>query len=327
MRKSFVRAAALAAVALLLAPAGAAAKTALVELRVEGPSTNLDPGTWYVTGPERARKSKPSDECVRSSGTLRIPGPTPLSLVASAESVNPSVSQVRVRRDEAGLFVCEIGSILGRSFTDPAGFAGWTFYEDYVFGSSAADVLELQKGDNILWVFSDFGDETETNTGDVLELKQVPARSEGVFEVKVVGHRFDGSVNPVEGATIHGAESVAEQGNGRYLVEVAPGTTTLWADRGVDVASNRFSTCTGDDLSECPKAHGRTIVGSARGDDLPGTRGFDDVAGRGGDDKIDLTAGGRDTVDCGAGSADVVVIEKGDGDDDIAGNCEKVRRA
>jgi len=46
----------------LAIPALAQAKSALVELRVEGPSVTLDPGTWYVTGPEEVRKSRPGDE-------------------------------------------------------------------------------------------------------------------------------------------------------------------------------------------------------------------------------------------------------------------------
>jgi len=306
-------------------PTSAQAKSALAELRVEGPMVTLDPGAWYVTRPEEVRKSRPADDCERTGGEIAIEGPTPLSLVASGEAFNRDLSQVRVRRDEAGLFICEIGSFLGRGFTDPAGFAGWTYYEDFVFGSSAADQFELETNDRIMWVFSDFGETTQANSGDVLEMRGVPPRSRGTFTLRVVGHRFDGSVNPATGVTIEGAESVSDLGDGRYEVSVPHGMTTLRAVRGVDVPSNQLETCTRADLSDCPRAHGRTIVGSARGDELPGTRGFDDISGRGGDDTIDIRNGGRDRVNCGGGD-DEVLADRGDSDDAVAPSCEKVKR-
>ena len=228
-----------------------------------------------------------------------------------------------MRRDEAGLFVCEIGSILGRTFTDPDGFAGWVFYDDFKFGSSAVD--QVGSNDRIIWAFLDFGQTTAANTGDVLELRGVPARSNGTFTVRVFGHRFDGTINPAADVVIEGATSQLDLGNGRYEVTVAQGTTTLRATRGLDVPSNQFETCSLADLSDCPRAHGRTIVGSRKADDLPGTRGFDDISGRGGDDTIDIGTGGRDTVSCGAGE-DKVMVDPGDRDDEIADNCEKVRR-
>ena len=316
----------LAATVLFFLPAQAGAKTALVELRVEGPGETLDPGTWYVTGNERIRKSKPSDACNRTKGRIRVAGPTPLALVQTGANSNRDLRQVRVRRDEAGLFVCEIGSILGRPFSDPAGFAGWSYYENYVFGSAAADQLTLRDDDQILWVFSDFGAGTPANTGPALELKRVPARTEGTFTARVVEHVFDGSTNPAPAATIEGAESVNELGNGRYEVTVGNGFTTLRATRGLDIASNQVETCSKAKLAKCPRAHGRTIVGSDRGDELKGTRGFDDISSGRGADEIDLRQRGKDRVDCGPGD-DVVLIKRGDGDDRIARDCERKRRS
>jgi hypothetical protein len=317
---------ALAATLLFFLPAESGARTALVELRVEGPTENLDPGTWYVTGNERIRKSKPSDACNRTKGSIRVPGPTPLSLAQSAADDNRGLRQVRVRRDEAGLFICEIASILGRPFTDPDGFAGWSYYENYVFGSAAADQLKLRDDDQVLWVFSDFGLTTPANTGPALELKGVPPRSEGTFTARVVEHVFDGSTNPATGATIEGAGSVNELGNGRYEVTVGNGFRTLRAVRGLDVASNQVETCSKPKLAKCPKAHGKAIVGSKRDDELRGTRGFDDISSRGGDDVLDLRAGGRDHADCGPGR-DVVLIERGDTDNVVSDSCERKRRS
>jgi hypothetical protein len=317
---------ALAATLLFVLPAESGAKTALVELRVEGPTENLDPGTWYVTGNERIRKSKPSDACNRTKGSFRVPGPTPLSLTQSAADDNRGLRQVRVRRDEAGLFICEIASILGRPFTDPDGFAGWSYYENYVFGSAAADQLKLKDKDEVLWVFSDFGATTPANTGAALELKGVPPRSEGTFTARVVEHVFDGSTNPATGATIEGGGSVNELGKGRYEVTVGNGFRTLRAVRGLDVPSNQVETCSKPELAKCPTAHGKAIVGSKRDDELKGTRGFDDISSRGGDDVIDLRAGGRDDADCGPGH-DLVLIERGDSDNLVSDSCERKRRS
>jgi hypothetical protein len=319
--------AALAFVALLLylVPADADARTRLVELRVEGPSDTLEAGTWYVTGKERIRKSKPSDACNRAKGRIAVPGPTPLSLAQTGADFNRDLRQVRVRRDEAGLFTCEIGSILGRPFSDPAGFAGWSYYESFVFGSAAADQLRLKDNDRVLWVFSDFGAGTPANTGPALELRRVPARTEGTFIARVVEHAFDGSTNPATGATIAGAESVSELGGGRYEVTVDNGSSTLRATRGLDIASNQVETCSKAKLSRCPKAHGRAIVGSDRADDLKGTRGWDDISSGPGRDVISLRRGGHDRAKCGGGT-DVVLVKRGDRDDRIARDCERKRR-
>jgi hypothetical protein len=316
---------ALATTLLFFLPAESGAKTALVELRVEGPTQTLDAGTWYVTGNVRARMSMPSDECNRGEGRLPVPGPTPLSLAETGARANRKLQQVRVRRDEAGLFICEIGSILGRPFSDPEGFAGWSYYEDYVFGSAGADQLELKDGDQVLWVFSDFGLASPANTGPALELRRVPARTEGTFTARVVEHGFDGTTSPATGASITGAESVDELGNGRYEVTVEDGTSTLRATRGLDIESNKVETCSLPRLDRCPKGHGRKIIGSQRGDELPGTRGDDVILGFQKGDTIDLRGGGRDRARCGGGR-DTVYLKRGDQDDRLR-DCERKRRS
>jgi hypothetical protein len=316
---------ALAAALTFVLPASAGAETALVELRVESATKTLDPGTWYVTGKERARKSSPSDDCDRTNGRIAVPGPSPLSLVQSGSEVNRKLRQVRVRRDEAGLFICEIGSILGRPFTDPDGFAGWTYWPDYVFGSASAEQFPLSDGDRVLWEYADFGSEP-ANTGSALELKGVPPRTEGVFTARVVAHAFDGSTSPANGAAITGAESATELGDGRYRIRVGSGNSVITAQRSVDIRSNHVRTCSRANLSRCPKAHGRKIVGSERGDELKGTRGFDKISSRAGDDRIDIRRGGKDAVRCGAGD-DVVLIDRGDRDDRVRGSCERIQRS
>jgi Domain of unknown function (DUF4430) len=310
--------------AVLLAPP-ASAKTALAELRVEGPDGTLDPGTWYVTGTEKIRKSRPGDTCVRDQGKLRFPGPTALGIAQTGSEHRKALRQVRVRLDEAGPFVCEIGSILGRPFTDPDGFAGWSYWFNDEFGSQSADLVSLKRGDQVLWVFSDFGSDP-VNTDSVLELSGVPARSDGTFELEVVAHVFDGTTEPAEGAAIVGASQVTELGDGRYEVTVPDGRTTLSATRALDVPSNHVKTCVSDKPSDCPRAHGRRIFGSDKGDKIKGTRGWDKIVSGGGNDTIKLRNGGRDRVNCGAGKRDEVKLKRRDDDDRIARNCEVVKR-
>jgi hypothetical protein len=303
----------------------AAAKSVLAELRVEGPAGALDPGTWYVTGSERIRKSRQGDACIRDQGRLSFPGPSALGIVQTGSEHNRALRQVRVRLDEAGPFVCEIGGVKGRPFTDPAGFSGWTYWQNFASGSSSADLAALVGGDRVLWVFSDFGD-AMTNTGDALELRGVPARdADGRFEVNVLAHRFDGSSSPAEGVTIAGASETIPLGSGRYSVTVPEGDTTLTATRGSDIPSNRLTACVQDKPAQCPAAHGRTIFGSARGDRIKGTRGWDRIASGPGNDRIDLRAGGRDRLSCGGGR-DTVLRKRSDHDDALLTNCERFRR-
>jgi hypothetical protein len=232
---------------------------------------------------------------------------------------------VRVRLDEAGYFVCEIGSIVGRPFTDPAGFAGWSYWLDFVFGSESADLVDLDDGDRVMWVYGDFGS-SMVNTGNALELRRVPARSgDGQFVVRVKAHVFDGSVVNATGVTIEGAQSVQELDDGRYRVTVGTGFSILRATNPPDIPSNRPRTCFRQQAADCPAAHGRRIFGSPGDDRIPGTRGWDTIRSLGGDDRVNIGAGGRDRARCGGGR-DVVIKEAGDRDDRIAASCEQVIR-
>ena len=306
-------------------PSAAAAKPALAELRVEGPSGTLDPGTWYVTDTEQIRRSKPGDACIRDAGRLEFAGPTALGIVQTGSESNAALRQVRVRLDEAGPFMCEIGDISGRPFGDPNGFSGWTFWFGGAAGSSSADLVPLADGDRVLWVFSDYGD-AMTNTGDSLELLDVPAFDEdGSFEVRVVAHSFDGETSPADGVAIAGASATTALGGGRYMVTVPQGQTVLTATRGADIPSNHVTACVEPDAADCPREHGRTIFGSPDRDRLAGTGGWDRIDGNAGNDRINIRGGGRDRVDCGGGTD--TVLRKGEDDDDkIKRNCERIRR-
>lgn len=310
------------AAAIAAAPAGAK-PTTLAELRVEGPDGALDPGTWYVTGTERIRRSMPGDQCIRDQGKLKFFNATALGIAQTGSEHRKALRQVRVREDEAGPFVCEIGSISGRPFTDPNGFSGWQFWQNLVSGTTSADLATLETGDRVLWVFSDFGTSMQ-NTGEALELTGVPPRdADGTFTVTVIGHAFDGTETPADGATIEGATSVTPLGGGAYEVTVPQGRTTLTATRGIDIPSNHVKACFEQDLDACPSAHGRTIFGSRFGDRIKGTAGWDKITTGRGRDRINLRSGGVDKVDCGPGRDKVKVAGEGD-DDRIKRNCERV---
>lgn len=318
------RAALLAATLLLGLPVAAEARTALAELRVEGASATLDPGTWYVTGSERVKRGR-GDECEPRRGTDLFRGPTALGILGSAQDWNRRLRPVRVRNTDFGPQVCQVGDL--RSFGSfPGDSGGLLYWTDYVSGFSSPDLARLEGGERVLWHYAEFGS-TPVNSGNPLELGAVPARdSDGEFVARVKEHAFDGTPSPVSDATIEGAELVVPLGDGRYRVTVGPGVSTLTAERGLDIRSNHVETCFRADIDRCPAGHGRTIVGSHRSDSLPGTRGFDVITSAAGDDRIDLRKGGRDRVACGRGN-DVVLLDRGDRDDRIADTCERVRRS
>ena len=328
-----VRAAALtlAAAVLFLLPADAGARSALVELRVEGPAKTLDPGTWYVTGSERVKRAKPGDDCDPRRGTRRFAGPTALGLLGTADDSNRRLDPIRFRDTDFGPQVCQIGNL--RSFGHyPNASGGFLYWVDYVSGFSSPDVATLANRQSVLWYHATFPSdppepgEPNINTGLALELGGVPARDrDGTFVATVVAHDFDGTPSPANNATIEGADEVTPLGGGRYEVTVGSGKSVLTAERGADVRSNHVETCFRAKLRRCPRAHGRKIVGSERGDELKGTRGFDRISSRGGDDEVDLRKGGKDRVSCGPGD-DLVLLRRGDRNDRVRGSCEGVRR-
>jgi hypothetical protein len=216
---------------------GASAKVD-AELRIEGPKGNLDPGTTYETGTERVKRSKGLG-CKHRDGKIKVAGPTALGIAETAADESRKLPPVRVRPDDFGLFVCEIGGFIGRPFDDPDGFSGWTYWINYTGGTQAAENETLSDGDQVLWVFSDFGDKN-INTGDALELTGVPETDDdGEFTVEVVAHAFNGSPTPLAGAKIKGADGVEDLGGGEYAVTVGNGRSTLYAKHKPDIPSNQ----------------------------------------------------------------------------------------
>ena len=138
------------------------------ELRIEGPKGNILPGTWYVTGDESIRRSR-GLKCKHTDGREEVTGANALGIAETASRDDKDLPPVRVREDDFGLFVCELGGLIGRPFDHPDGFSGWTYWVDFAGGTQAAENEVLTGDDRVLWVFSDFGD-ANLNTGNALEL-------------------------------------------------------------------------------------------------------------------------------------------------------------
>jgi RTX calcium-binding nonapeptide repeat (4 copies) len=319
-----------AALIALLAFAGAAEaaqKTKLVELRVEGDGETLDEGTWYATGASEVKRARNPD-CDRRPGTTQFPGTTALTVLARGQDSNSALAPVRTRPTDFGPQVCQIGDL--QSFgVFPNPNAGFLYYVNYESGFSSADLAKVKDGDSVLWHYSVFpsdppspSDPPTVNTGCALQLRGVPAHdADGAFSVTVTAHGF--GCQPTDaGVDIVGAETQSAAGGGVYDVTVGDGTTELFATRGQDVRSNRFEACVAA-AADCPSAHGRTIVGSAKRDRLAGTSGDDVVRAGGGDDALNVK-GGADRVNCGGGD-DVVRLKRGG--DNVRSNCERVRRS
>ena len=209
----------------------------------------------------------------------RFPDRLHSSLTETGARANRKLRQVRVRRDEAGLFVCEIGSILGRPFTDLDGFAGWSYYENYVFGSAAADQLQVK--------------DARPNSLGVLGLWPHHPGEHGP------GARAEGRPRP-NGGHVHSAGGRArirwqhEPGHRRLdngcRFRRRAGQRPLRGDRRQRHlnpprhARARYRVEQGGYVLEaaaptCPKGARAAIIGSERADELPGTRGFDVILG------------------------------------------------
>src|SRR5690606_25987719 len=126
IRSSLLFTAAAAACLLVVAPGEASAKSALAEVRVEGPAGTIDPGAWYVTGNERVRRGR-GHRCKNRKGSQRFTGPSALTLLASAGRNNKKLRPARVRDTDFGPQLCQIGSLRSYgAFPNPnGGFLFW----------------------------------------------------------------------------------------------------------------------------------------------------------------------------------------------------------
>jgi hypothetical protein len=321
MRHRLLLAGALALAAISLS-AGTASATPSFSLRVEAPGQTLDPGTLFASrSPIGALRgeSLPNGDCVRGAGNLPLAGQTALGLVASAANATKPLQPLFVAEDSFGKRVCRVASF---NETDTP-FSGWLYRVNHVAPPFAADLAELKKGDEVLWVFANFG--SGVNTGDELVLTAPVRATPGPVEVTVNAVTFDGNVNPApDGTVVSGGTTPAVTAGGKALVTLGQGTSALRAvgpgAAPLEIPSNQAEVCVAAQLAACPAQRGLRLVGTNLRDKFKGGAGPDVIRTRGGRDRIRVRGGASDVVNCGNGR-DLVVA---DASDELR-RCEKVK--
>ena len=318
----------LAALAAAVAPAGAgAADDVVAELRVVAPGSELEPGASYVTNTEKI-KTDPKAKCFfggegGSGETVTLAGPTAMGLLETGGDVNDALDPLSVTDEFGfGLGLCAIGDV------EAGENDYWSLTVDHQAAQVGGDQFELSDGDTVLWSLTRFPPPNE------LELRAPPGATPGTRDVSVFEWDCSsGSActeSPAEGATVTGGDSPALT-NAAGIASVPMASTghyDLQATLTGRLDSNHSRVCVSGEAGACPAQSdpvGRTIYGRKAGDEFAATDGWDVIRARGGGDEIDITRGGADRVNCGGG-ADKVFVSKGDDDDGIADNCEKVKR-
>jgi hypothetical protein len=325
----------IAALASLIALAvlGSASATASTgsDLRVVGPSGQLDDLTQYSD--TTTMPTSPQAQCfgTGSGGTgqgVTVPGANALGVVVeAAESrgqLNPLLLTDSFVPQGFGLGVCGIGGQVA------SGSAFWYTKVNHVGLQVGGSQFPIHPGDQVLWYLA-------PNFPAPPELVlNAPARQPAgtPFPVQVLAYADDGTATPASGAVVSGGSGpVTTDASGNALVTVSgTGPRQIQASRGADIPSAVAVICAFNQGVDCPAAAGRLIVGSDDVDDISGTPGPDRIKARAGndrvralagDDKVDVRGGGKDRVNCGGGTDSV----KGDKRDKLGKNCEQRSKA
>jgi hypothetical protein len=337
-RSPFARWARFALAGLLLSallPAAASAKAdPTAELRVLTADRALDPGTEYVLGPESVT-TDPNADCNfggagGSGATYHYPDPVGLSLLASGADARGSLRPLSTSDEFGfGMAVCAIGGV------DDGPGTFWYFKRNHRELSVGADQEPIADGDEFLvYLAPDTFPAPNVKELELLAPTRVAAGDS--FEVSVVEHGcvtdpntfvVTCSAQPAAGVTISGAGAPAMTDAAGHATLNAgdAGRLKLAATRAPEIPARVLAVCVGETLDACPRGRGERIIGRAEGDRIKGTAGPDKIRARGGADRIDLRKGAVDKVDCGAGR-DTVLVKRGDHDDRLGRNCERVRR-
>lgn len=326
-RPRAIAAISLAGACALAVPAAAGAKTTHSTLRVEGPNRALDAGTNYSNGSIVTRNSSACGP--RRSKRERLTGANATGIVGHAARVNGRLTPFRTSDTFSfGLIICQIGALKGFEST------AWLYKVNHSAPSVGGDQFPVGRGDDVLWYFANFS--TGNNTGDELELRNVPdrVRPGDPFQVNAVAWTFDGKRSPAQNVRVSGRGVIAgpTRPDGRTTVIAnETGVISVRGTRGNDISAAPVNVCVSRNLSRCPARRGETFVGTNRADKIAATRGADairarggrdTVLARGGEDRVNVRGGGRDRVNCGSGRD----VAKADRRDIVNRNCERVRR-
>ena len=324
-----------ALIALAIAPALASAATVQAELRVLTPNRVLDPGTTYVVGAESVTTDPRADCNFGGAGgtgaTFDFPEPNGLGLLAAAAEADAGLRPLSISDEFGfGLAICAIGGVDDR----PGTF--WYLKRNHEELTVGADQEPISDGDELLVYLA--SDNFPEPNPDELELR-APARAAPgePFTVSVIEHgcvtdpnTFEVSCEsaPAAGAIVGGAggEVTTDAAGKAEVTAGSNGRAKLVATRGSDIASQALRVCVKRRLDRCSKRRGERIIGSGEGERIEGTKGPDVIRARGGADRVDVRRGDADEVDCGPGR-DRVLIRRGDrGTDELAHDCEEIRR-
>jgi hypothetical protein len=308
--------------AAILSTTGGAFATPAYNLRVEAPGTTVDPGTFYsVRDPIGTQRGElqGAGNCVRAPGDIAIGGRTALGLPASAANGSAALRPLLVVEDSFGKRICRID---GFNETDTP-FTGWLYRVNHVAPPLSAELVSINQGDQVLWVFANFG--TGANTGDELVLTGPFRSAPGTVQVQVQAVTFDGVVKPApDGTVVSGGTAPAIAAGGVATVAVTDSTTLRAVGPGAaptEIRSNELPLCVLANPQDCPPVPGKRIVGTNARDNFKGSKGPDRIRTRGGRDKVRVRGGSTDRVNCGNGK-DVVIADL----TDRTKKCETVLR-
>jgi hypothetical protein len=309
---------------MLLLPGAALAATKGVDLRVVNTAGKTLAEQRQYTGTGRIKTDSQADCFGQGTGgsgdRVEVKGATALGAVRDGRAGDRDLRSLLVTDafldDGFGLGVCGIGGF------ESQGSSYWYVKGDHVGSQVSGSQLRLIPGEDVLWYLTpSFPPPPE------LRLK-APARAQPdvPYQVTVYSYADDGTRSAAAGAEVTGAAAPTGAGGHTMVTSSEAGTDRLHATRGQDIPSNRVKVCVDPDPSRCPRLHGKRIVGSVRGDEIRGTRGWDAIKAGGGGDQVDLRRGGRDRVNCGRGRHDKVIVGHGDHNNRIAASCERVVR-
>jgi hypothetical protein len=205
MDRRFLAACALALAVLCIAvPVALAGTPATVTVRIEGQDHTLLPTTTVTTSNTPAPVSGGSQ-----SGT------------SAAAAIDLATGGNWDRQCFTSQLMGETHSFSHNDY--------WAFWINNHFSTDKGICdYELGAGDQVLMLV-DVADENFNPTVTPLALQGVPARADrGVpFTVSVIHYKFDGSTEPVDGATVAGQGVSATSGSGGQATLTAPATGTL----------------------------------------------------------------------------------------------------
>ena len=240
-----------------------------------------------------------------SNDTYKVDNPTTLGTLIDASKTDDDLRPLLITDAFFGEFgsfgVCGVDEFVGSA----------TFGEEYWYnavngaGATAGpNQIPVENGDEHLWYFATGA---ESSIAELRVEAPYKVDADDPFEVEVTRLLANGSTEPAVGVDVTQA-SAPTDAQGKTTVEVAAGFWSLIATgESDDVFSKTAEICAEDSGLDCPEGAPLTTVGSPSDDEIKTTKGVD-------------------TIECGKGK-DLVLKKKGEKGDDIAPDCEKVKRA